>query len=378
MENQIELAVKPEEFGVSEVKKGIESKVTTIRKERDVLAQSYLEIMQMDINDPKTARLARDTRLLILKNRTQGFEPSRKADKEVPLRLGQFIDSVYNAEITENRRMEDKLEEIEKHQENLLKQAREALQKKRVELVQVYLQEGTSVTINLSEMDEEVFEAFLTAKRNAFEARIAAEKKAEDERLEREKIQKLHNERFQLLLPYWQFVENKEASFGTLSQEEFDHFLVSKKTELAKYEKEQEAIREENERLKKEAEQKEAELAKEREQAQAKLEEERNKAKLKAEREQKEKDEVLYELQQERDARATELAQKEADKKAEQLKQEQLIKSGDKAILLDWINNSFGTPKSPIGLSESGNGKVLEITQKFDSFRGWALKQVEI
>lgn len=378
MENQIELAVKPEAFGVIEVKKGIESKVTTIRKERDVLAQSYLEIMQMDINDPKTAKLARDTRLLILKNRTQGFEPSRKADKEVPLRLGQFIDSVYNAEITENRRMEDELEKIEKHQENLLKQAKEALQKKRVELVQVYLQEGVSVTIDLSEMDEEVFEAFLAAKKNAFEARIAAEKKAEDERLERERIQKLHNDRFQLLLPYWQFVENKEANFGILSQEEFDYFLVSKKTEATKYEKEQEAIRAENERLKKEAEEKEAQLAKEREQAQAKLEEERNKAKIKAEREQKEKDEALQQLQRERDARAAELAQKEANEKAEQLRLENLAKSGDKAILLDWIETNFKTPSSPVGLTDFGNGKVSEITQKFDSFRGWALKQIEI
>jgi hypothetical protein len=244
-------------------------------------------------------------------------------------------------------------------------------------------------------MDQEVFDAYLQTKKNTFEARIAAEKKAEQERLERDRIQDLHNERFQLLLPMWQFVEDKEANFGILTQEEFDYFLNSKKIAKVEFEKEQKAIRLENERLKKEAEaeaeklrlfnekvKKDLEIAEaaakaERDKIESAMAEERRVAQEKADKERKEKEALEAELKKKKAQEEAELAAKQVAEEFEKQRLIDLSKAGDKAILVEFLEKSFITPKSPDGLTESGNAKVLEIVTKFDAFRSWALKQIE-
>jgi hypothetical protein len=369
--------INPKDFEIDDsMASNITSKIVTLKKERDILSQKYLEVMQMDINDPETAKEAKKARLLIRDNRTKGFEAQRVADKKVPLRLGQFIDAVYGSETAENVRMEGALESIEKHAENLEKQRLEELQRERIKLAIPYVHEDFYFP-NLSSMDQEVFDAYLQTKKNTFEARIAAEKKAEQERLERERIQSLHNERFQLLLPMWQFVEDKDANFGILTQEAFEYFLQSKEMQKVEFEKEQEQIRIENQKLREEAEKKEAEAKKEREVQEAAMAKERKKAQEAAEKERKEKEALEAQLKKERDEKAAEEAKKQAELEKERLRLEILSKAGDKAILLDWINASFPTPKSPNGLTSDGNGKLLEIAQKFDGFKKWALTQIE-
>jgi hypothetical protein len=369
--------INPKDFEIDDsMASNITSKIVTLKKERDILSQKYLEVMQMDINDPETAKEAKKARLLIRDNRTKGFEAQRVADKKVPLRLGQFIDAVYGSETAENVRMEGALESIEKHAENLEKQRLEELQRERIKLAIPYVHEDFYFP-NLSSMDQEVFDAYLQTKKNTFEARIAAEKKAEQERLERERIQSLHNERFQLLLPMWQFVEDKDANFGILTQEAFEYFLQSKEMQKVEFEKEQEQIRIENQKLREEAEKKEAEAKKEREVQEAAMAKERKKAQETAEKERKEKEALEAQLKKERDEKAAEEAKKQAELEKERLRLENLSKAGDKAILLDWINASFPTPKSPNGLTSDGNGKLLEIAQKFDGFKKWALTQIE-
>lgn len=387
--------INPKDFEIDDsMANNITSKIVTLKKERDILSQKYLEVMQMDINDPETAKEAKKARLLIRDNRTKGFEAQRVADKKVPLRLGQFIDAVYGSETAENIRMEGALESIEKHAENLEKQRLEELQRERIKLAIPYVHEDFYFP-DLSSMDQEVFDAYLQTKKNTFEARIEAEKKAEQERLERERIQNLHNERFQLLLPMWQFVEDKEANFGILTQEEFDYFLNSKKIAKVEFEKEQKAIRLENERLKKEAEaeaeklrlfnekvKKDLEIAEaaakaERDKIESAMAEERRVAQEKADKERKEKEALEAELKKKKAQEEAELAAKRV---AEELEKQRLIdlsKAGDKAILVEFLEKSFITPKSPDGLTESGNAKVLEIVTKFDAFRSWALKQIE-
>jgi hypothetical protein len=369
--------INPKDFEIDDsMANNITSKIVTLKKERDILSQKYLEVMQMDINDPETAKEAKKARLLIRDNRTKGFEAQRVADKKVPLRLGQFIDAVYGSETAENIRMEGALESIEKHAENLEKQRLEELQRERIKLAIPYVHEDFYFP-DLSSMDQEVFDAYLQTKKNTFEARIAAEKKAEQERLERERIQNLHNERFQLLLPVWQLVEDKDANFGILTQEAFEYFLQSKEIQKVEFEKEQEQIRIENQKLREEAEKKEADAKKEREAQEAAMAKERKKAQEAAEKDRKEKEALEAQLKKERDEKAAEEAKKQAELEKERLRLENLSKAGDKAILLDWINASFPTPKSPNGLTSDGNGKLLEIAQKFDGFRKWALTQIE-
>jgi ATPase subunit of ABC transporter with duplicated ATPase domains len=175
----------------------------------------------------------------------------------------------------------------------------------------------------------------------------------------------------------WQFVEDKDANFGILTQEAFEYFLQSKEIQKVEFEKEQEQIRIENQKLREEAEKKEADAKKEREAQEAAMAKERKKAQEAAEKERKEKEALEAQLKKERDEKAAEEAKKQAELEKERLRLENLSKAGDKAILLDWINASFPTPKSPNGLTSDGNGKLLEIAQKFDGFKKWALTQIE-
>jgi len=348
----------------------------SIIKERETLLSQVDAILILDKDDPKTAKKAAELRKQIKNNRTQGFEKWRKTTKEVYLRAGQFIDALGKREIMINEQAEDQLEAIERHAENLERERLSKLNSERVKLVSVYVPEDFGYP-DLSNMDQEVFEAYLSTKKASFEAKIAAEKKAEEERLEREKIQNLHNERFQLLLPLWQFVEDKEANFGILSQENFEALLLSKTNAKLAFEKEQERIRLENIKLKEEADKREAELKKQREVQEVALAEERKKAQEFAEIERKKNEALELQLKQEREAAAKLEAKKQAEIEAERLRLENLAKSGDKAILLNWVTKSFPTPISPDGLTESGNAKALELVQKFDGFKAWALKQIE-
>jgi len=137
-----------------------------------------------------------------------------------------------------------------------------------------------------------------------------AEKKAEDERIEAERIQLLHQERVEILLPYkqWWPTEFNINNFGTLAEDTFNNIISSLKQDKADYEKEQERIRTENKRLLEEAEEKDR-LAKEEKEAHEK-ELAKEKAKADAEKQKQE-----AELQKERNL--ANKKRKEAEEKAE-------------------------------------------------------------
>lgn len=348
----------------------------SIIKERESLLSQVDAILALDKDDPKTAKKAAELRKQIKNNRTQGFEKWRKTTKEVYLRAGQFIDALGKREIFINEQAEDKLELIEKHAENLEKKRLETLQAERKLAIAPYVDENFSYP-DLSNMDQEVFEAYLSTKKASFEAKIAAEKKAEEERLERERIQNLHNERFQLLLPYWQFVGEKEHNFGEWSIETFETFFAGVKVAATNFEKEQEATRQENLRLKEEADKREAEAKKQRETQEEALAEERKKAQELADKQQKEKEVLEAQLKKERDEKVAEEAKKQAELDAEKLRKENLAKAGDKAILLDWHKDLFPIVAPPLNLTDSGKVTVQEILAKYEGFRLWALKQIE-
>jgi hypothetical protein len=347
-----------------------------VLSERATLLAQVDEVLAMDKDDPKTAKKAAQLRIAIKHNRTKGVDKWRTTSGEVYLRAKQFIDAIGKKESFVNEQAEGQLEAIERYHENLEKQRLETLHQERLAMVAVYVDDVSKIP-NLSGMDQEVFEAFLQTKKNNFEAKIAAEKKAEEERLEREKILNLHNERFQLLLPLWQFVENKEQNFGEWTPATFEAFLATVKVSALNFEKEQERIRLENQKLKEEAEKKEAELKKQREAQEAVLAEERKKAQEAADKERKEKEALEAELQKKKDQEQAESATKQAAEEAEKQRLINLSKAGDKAILLEFLEKSFITPKRPDGLTESGNAKILEIVTKFDAFRSWALKQID-
>lgn len=152
---------------------------------------------------------------------------------------------------------EDRLKEIEKHQEKLEQERLKKLQHERVEILSQYVEDAHER--DLSGMDDDVWEAVLNAKKKAYEDRIEAEKKAEADRIEKERLDKIENERHLKILPYRQFWDCDSYDLRTIGDDVFDKLLVDLHNCKIEHDKEQEKIRVENERLKKEREERERE-----------------------------------------------------------------------------------------------------------------------
>ena len=343
------IKVNPEEYGI-EAKKASEltGNLPQIKSERDILSQRYEEVVKMDIENPETAKIARELRLKIRDNRTKGIDVWHKTTKDFFLKGGQFVDAIKRVEIAVNQRMEENLESIEKYFENKEKERKAKLNEERLSILEPY-SEFVPFGINFGEISEEEFTKILNGSKLQFEAKLEEERKAEEERLRIEKITKLHYERKEKLLPLWQFLDDTTINFGELSEELFASIKSVANAKKVDYEAEQERIRVENEKLVAEKAELEAKSKKEREE----------KAALEAE------------LQAKKEAEAKAL--KEATEKAEKerIEAEKLAKAPIKKQMSVWVN-SFELPTTEIQ-----NEKVDLIKQKFEAFKNWSLKEIE-
>src|SRR6478752_2510888 len=178
--------LNPTEFGLTEEKANeITRDLPQILTEREPLIAQYNEVIVMDIEDPKTAERASEVRKLIKNNRTKGLESWHKNNKEYFLRGGQFVDAIKKREVAENERMEDALEQIEKYAENKEKERMADLQTERVELIRPYVE--SPELLKLGEMDQDVWDAYFSAKKSAHEKKVEEEKQAEAARIEKER-----------------------------------------------------------------------------------------------------------------------------------------------------------------------------------------------
>ncbi len=333
METQLAV-IDPKQYGLEEKKATeIRSGLNSILQEREVLEVAFKDVITLEICEENLPEF-KALRLMIVKNRTQGIEKWHKVNKEFYLAGGRFVDAIKNKEIAENVRMEAELATAEKHFETLEKERVDALQKERVEKITPYIEDATG--LYLGDMDEDIFDGFLTGTIAKFEARKQAEKEAEEKRIEDERIEK----------------ERLEAQ------------------------------RVENERLKKEAEKREKEIEFERKLNEQKLAEERaiakkaadkieaeNNAKHKAEREAREKLEA--ELKAERDAKIKEAAKKEAEELRLKKEAEKNAKAPIKKQMSLWVD-SFSIAEINIE-----NDKKALIKTKFEAFKKWAKSEIE-
>lgn len=171
----------------------------------------------------------------------------------------------------------------------------------------------------IENMSENMFEVFYQGLQKAEQERIEAEKKAEQERIERQRIQQLHEERKELLIPYWNFVPEafKALNMGMATDMEFKSVLEQSKKAFEEDEAEREKQRKEAERLKAEAEAREKKFAEERAKQDSILKAEREaKAKAEAELKAKQEAEAKAKAESEAKAKAESEAKKEAERKA--------------------------------------------------------------
>ena len=240
-------------------------------------------------------------------------EKVRKEQKEEYLRAGKAIDGVSNILKWAVTDKENRLKEIENYFEIQEQKRLEELQTKRADMLSAYIEDAHER--NLSDMEEDVWNAYFQTKKKEYEDRIEAERKAEEDRIAKERAEAQERER----------------------------------------------IRKENERLKKEAEERErlaeieaekrakeeaARLAKEKAERHAREEKERKEreafeSKLRAEREAREK--VEREERAKREKLEAELkAKAEAEQKAKEAEEARIqaeLSKGDADKVKDLISD---------------------------------------
>jgi hypothetical protein len=337
------IKVNPIEFGIEETKANeMVSGLMPIISEREILGQLYAAVIVKELT-PETLKEARELRLKIRDNRTKGVEKWHKANKEFYLAGGRFVDAIKNKEVAENVRMEENLEQIEKHFENIEKQRIADLQKERENLL-IPLEVENVGSLNLGNMPVDIWDGFYLGQKIKFEerketARLAAE--AEAARIEAEKVER---ERIR--------VENERL-----------------KAEAEAKEKELQA---ERERVRKEREAIEAAAELERQKAAAELAKQQEAARKEREAAEKERARLAAELKAKQDAEAKAERERLAAIEAERKAAEKAAKAPVKEKLTIWVNG-FNIPTAP---TESETSKA--ITEKFEAFKAWAKTQIEL
>ena len=172
----------------------IESSFAPKIEERRGFEKVYREIINKEISK-ELASEASDLRKKLVKVRT-GIARIHKTEKQYFFQAGKFVDALKNKLTEPVVQMEEKLSEIENYYENLEKERLQKLQNERVEALTPYVEDAQER--DLSSMDDDVWNAYFNAKKQAYEDRIKAEKEAEKKRIAEIEKQKKAEEQKEL------------------------------------------------------------------------------------------------------------------------------------------------------------------------------------
>lgn len=286
--------------------------------------EKYKEVTELEISPDKCKR-AKRLRIDISKVRTEA-DKVRKTQKEEYLRAGNAIQGVYNILKYAVADKEEKLKDIETHYERIEEAKKEQLQIDRQAELEKYEADGEF--IDLGNMPDEVWKNYFAGVKNNYESIKVAERKAEEERIERERIYRLDEERRSSILNLWQFMpeENKNQNFGEWAEDMWDELVNYLNLTKADYDKEQAKIKADNERLRIEAEkaekkriadQKKTEAERIKQEEKLKAEREAQEKKLRAEREKAEAEKRIQDEIIRREREAREKLEREAREKEE-------------------------------------------------------------
>ncbi len=296
--------------------KELSTKAATINKENPTLLD---------------AKLAREVRLALVKNRTATGTQKDK-DKAAILAESNLIQNLHNVVVNTSQLVEAELMEVEKFAERQEAARVSALKAERMELLLPYVEDAN--VFPLGTISEDAFNDLLTGSKLAHEAKIEAARLAEEKRI----------------------VEEKER--------------------LA----EQARIKAENERLKLEAEEKEKSLAAERAETArlAKIEADKNAEKLaKIEAANKAaRDKAAAELKAANDAAAKYAADLKAKQDAEAKVLADKIAAEKKAAKAP-VKEKMRIAVSSLALVLPDSEITSDILSKFNGFKKWALDQIE-
>lgn len=247
---------------------------------------------------------AKELRLQYVKVRT-GTAKIHKEQKAFYLAAGRFVDGWKNTQEFASKGIEANLLEIELHQQRIEEARKEKLRADRWALIQPYKDEEPA---GLADMEEDVFNAYLTIAKQQHQDRIEAEARAEAERQRRE----LADKRERDILHLRNFWPDQMPDLGEISAEVFADIVKGCQQREKEYIAEQERIARERAELERKAE----EERKARE-ADRKAAEAERKAAIEAERKAAEQREAKLREVTEAIRKAAEQERRAAEQKAE-------------------------------------------------------------
>ena len=209
---------------------------------------------QKEVTPDLTAK-AKRLRIDISKVRIQTGKLKDEGKAEY-LRAERAIQAVHNIIVWAVTDKEEKLKEIEKHFEIQEQKRLEKLQADRAEKLSKYVEDADER--DLASMDEDVWKAYYSTKKQEHEDRIAAEKKAEAERKAREKAEAEERERIRqenIRLQKEAEERERKAEAERKEREKQEAARLEKEAkEREAYEAKLKAERQERERMQKELE----------------------------------------------------------------------------------------------------------------------------
>ena len=364
--------INPQDYGLTdETASNISSQFKPMLDKMVELENEYNEVVKMPLDDEETSKAARQLRLKYVKVRTGTLE-IHKQQKAFFLNGGRFVDGWKNAQIFAAQGKEDNLQAIENHAENLEKQRKYKLHEQRFAELMPYIDAQAIDTTNFpnfGDMDDDVWDAYLTAKKKAFSDRAEAEAKALLERQRLEKELTLHNERRSQLMDYWQFVDadTRNANFGIWTEKYFKGFITTVQAAKQRYDQEQAELRKKAIEAQEQA-RKEAEARKAAEEGLRKAEIEKM-ALLKAQRE-KERQEAAMKAEAEAKAAEEEKARKAAERKAKNAPDKQKLEQFAKT--LETLRDAMPAMKT-----EDGQGIATNVSTLMTKIVNYIHKEIK-
>lgn len=206
------ITVNPKLYGIEESKaKEIAAQFKPMLEKMESLEGEFNKIVKLPIEDAETSAKAKELRLKYVKVRT-GTADIHKEQKSFYLSAGRFIDGWKNTQLFASQGIEDKLENIEKHQQRIEEQRVIDLQQSREKELALYNVENVE-QLALGLMTDAIWSNFVLGMKTNHKQKEAAELKAEQDRIALEKkdaeereAQRLENIRLK------QEAEKKEAA----------------------------------------------------------------------------------------------------------------------------------------------------------------------
>lgn len=256
-ENNTPVVVNYSEFGLAEdqaskISTSFEAKII----ERDGYMEVYKNLLTREI-DLQTCKDAKTLRNKLVKVRT-GIADVHKAEKALYLAAGRYCDALKNKYTLSLQQMEQTLQDVEDHFDNLEKEKLDKIESDRLALLAEFTDFNRQF-FDLRNMSDELFDQLLTEQRDLKQFKIekAAKEKAEADA--KAAKQELEDKRRHASMNLAAFIPNYSTLvFSDLTEEEFKLVIVTAIGDKADKELEEQRIKDENAKLKAEAEMKAA------------------------------------------------------------------------------------------------------------------------